>query len=683
MSKVIFIYEGKKIEIPCQKEDKMKTICTKFANKVGEKINHLFFLSDGKKLDLNKSLKQIKSFSFFDIKILANKLEEENEKLFICPNCGEDIDSYNNSFYDILSINDSIIDKLNELKRKLEEIIGTNNMQANIIFNELKTIESEVEKKKEEIREQLRKIYINNSKKNIIDIKLDKGNSYFLLYNSFQEIEVKSDLEIIQPIECKDKKKYFNSEYDNFKLYFISRCINLSEFFRDCSSLTYIDLSNFDSSDVTDMSYMFSDCSSLKEINLSNKFNTSKVINMESMFRGCTNLNSLDLSNFDTSNVTNMNKMFYYCPSLYNIIGINDLNTKNVINENNIFSFIKKDWINIYKHAIIIVEEEKVIYNNFIYNKNYNIYFLKDNIYYPFIPSINKIELQNEQNIKKQFLLISIDDKIKLSNLDFLTYIDLSNFDSSDVTDMSYMFSNCSSLKEINLSNKFNTSKVINMESMFRGCKNLNSLDLSNFDTSNVTNMSHMFYDCSSLKEIKLTNKFNTSQVTNMKYMFSGCTNLSSLDLSNFDTSNVTNMSHMFGEYSSLITNKPSRPKGRFLGYLPNLPHRQNMDCGCKNLISLDLSNFDTSNVTNMSFMLCGCSSLKEINLSNKFNTNKVINMESMIIGCKNLNSLDLSNFDVSKVTNMNKMFEFCPSLGDVIGINELNLKFCLKILGN
>ena len=413
----------------------MKTICTKFANKVGEKINHLFFLYDGKKLDLNKSLKQIKSFSFFDIKILANKLEEENEKLFICPNCGEDIDSYNNSFYDILSINDSIIDKLNELKRKLEEIIGTNNMQANIIFNELKTIESEVEKKKEEIREQLRKIYINNSKKNIIDIKLDKGNSYFLLYNSFQEIEVKSDLEIIQPIECKDKKKYFNSEYDNFKLYFISRCINLSEFFRDCSSLTYIDLSNFDSSDVTDMSYMFSDCSSLKEINLSNKFNTSKVINMESMFRGC---------------------------------------------------------------------------------------------------------------------------------------------------------------------------------------KNLNSLDLSNFDTSNVTNMSHMFYDCSSLKEIKLTNKFNTSQVTNMKYMFSGCTNLSSLDLSNFDTSNVTNMSHMFGEYSSLITNKPSRPKGRFLGYLPNLPHRQNMDCGCKNLISLDLSNFDTSNVTNMSFMLCGCSSLKEINLSNK-----------------------------------------------------------------
>ena len=81
---------------------------------------------------------------------------------------------------------------------------------------------------------------------------------------------------------------------------------------------------------------------------------------------------------------------------------------------------------------------------------------------------------------------------------------------------------------------------------MFQNCRNLEYLDLSNFNTSNVTNMSWMFNNCNKLKKIKGINNFITDKVQDMKYMFQNCSNLEYLDLSNFNTSNVTNMSFMF-----------------------------------------------------------------------------------------------------------------------------------------
>ncbi len=72
----------------------------------------------------------------------------------------------------------------------------------------------------------------------------------------------------------------------------------------------------------------------------------------------------------------------------------------------------------------------------------------------------------------------------------------------------------------------------------------INSLDFSGADTSNVTNMRDMFSDCNGLKSLDLRS-FNTSNVTYMSWMFSDCHNLTSLDVSKFDTKNVTNISGM------------------------------------------------------------------------------------------------------------------------------------------
>ena len=101
-----------------------------------------------------------------------------------------------------------------------------------------------------------------------------------------------------------------------------------------------------------------------------------------------------------------------------------------------------------------------------------------------------------------------------------LEHLNLSNFDTSNVSDMGYMFNECTNLKEINGLNKFNTSKVNNMKVMFQECNELEYLDLSNFDTSNVTDMSFMFSECHLLKEIKGINNFNTHKIILMTAMF-------------------------------------------------------------------------------------------------------------------------------------------------------------------
>ena len=201
-----------------------------------------------------------------------------------------------------------------------------------------------------------------------------------------------------------------------------------------------------------------------------------------------------------------------------------------------------------------------------------------------FVGPAEGVQLKAEPTIKYRPQLINL-----------ISFADLRKLDTAAITNMSYMFSDCSALTSLDLSN-FDTSKVTDMNYMFENCYALTSVDLSNFDTSQVTSMRDMFSDCWALKSLDLSS-FNTSQVTDMSYMFDECIALTSLDLSNFDTSKVTDMNRMFS--------------------------------GCSALTSLDLSNFDTSQVTNMSSMFYSCWALKSLDLSS-FNTSQVTNMRDM-----------------------------------------------------
>ena len=145
------------------------------------------------------------------------------------------------------------------------------------------------------------------------------------------------------------------------------------------------------------------------------------------------------------------------------------------------------------------------------------------------------------------------------------TTLDLTGLATSNVTNMSSMFRNCTSLTTLDLSS-FDTSNTINMNYIFSGCSNLATLNISSFNTSNVTNMSYMFSNCDNLTNINFGDNFDTSKATNMGGMFNWCKGLSILDLSSFDTSNVTNMSYMFSNCGNLtsITARTEADKTNF-----------------------------------------------------------------------------------------------------------------------
>ena len=98
------------------------------------------------------------------------------------------------------------------------------------------------------------------------------------------------------------------------------------------------------------------------------------------------------------------------------------------------------------------------------------------------------------------------------------------------ITDMYYMFFSLSNLTSIDLSN-FDTSNVTVMANMFALCPNLTTIDLSGFDTSKVTNMSFMFYNCSNLTTIK--GAIDMKHCESYHNMFDGCTKLKDVNIIN------------------------------------------------------------------------------------------------------------------------------------------------------
>ena len=97
------------------------------------------------------------------------------------------------------------------------------------------------------------------------------------------------------------------------------------------------------------------------------------------------------------------------------------------------------------------------------------------------------------------------------------------------------LFNECSSLQSLNLSN-WNTSNVTNMGYMFTGCKNIKNLNLSSFDVSNVKSMRFMFDLCSLLENLNINN-WNFKQVTSMDLMFRSCYNvITQINITNNNT---------------------------------------------------------------------------------------------------------------------------------------------------
>ncbi len=206
-----------------------------------------------------------------------------------------------------------------------------------------------------------------------------------------------------------------------------------------------------------------------------------------------------------------------------------------------------------------------------------------------------------------------------------INLLDLHNFDTSNITNMSYMFGWAPNLRTVGDLSNWNTANVTNMYGMFHAATSLTGVgDLSKWDTSKVTNMSYMFSTTGNLTNIGDLSKWNTASVTNMACMFYAASKLTGVgDLSKWDTSKVTDMRYMFAAANKLTS----------VG---------------------DLSNWNTANVTNMNGMFYAASGLTSVGDLSNWNTAKVTNVQSMFLYASSLKNLNISTWNLANVAEGN-----------------------------
>ena len=355
---VIFNLDGINLTIQCSTEDKMRDICQKYASKVQIPINLLIFLYGGNLINMEIIFKDQASSLDKDNNVIKVLVYRTINNGFVCPNCGGNIKLDLEKIDDIILSNNNIKDTIEGIKLNMETIIK---ISSNIINIQLKNINillgniiEDIKKNNEKLKNLLsdsntiiNKALINNNdfhNKNLIsgvlDIKINEINNKVILFETAikEGIDVYLNNQKINMIKEGNKSKidyiFENDGKYNFQIVINANMTNMEGFFEKCSNIIFLDFSNFNTSNVTNMSFMFNGCNKLKEIKGINKFITNKVLKMNCMFQQCYELEYLDLTSFNTINVNNMECMFNKCFKLKEIKGINKFNTSEVKNMN-------------------------------------------------------------------------------------------------------------------------------------------------------------------------------------------------------------------------------------------------------------------------------------------------------------------------------------------------------------
>ena len=328
---------------------------------------------------------------------------------------------------------------------------------------------------------------------------------------------------------------------------------NMGSMFYDCFGLTSLDLSGFSTSNVNDMRYMFYGCSGLTSLDVSG-FNTTNVTDMSSMFSGCSGLTSLDLSSFTITQSTNASYLLRNCSSLQTLIIPATANYIEAANACKGVGTTASPCTLVYPEGMELINRED-FEGYFKWKSGYfkeaepEPYVVLDGSTLTFYYDKNRsnytttYDLNTESNNPGWYG--------NVSNVTGVVFD--SSFANARPKSCYQWFANMNNLTTISGIEYLKTDEVLTMRGMFGGCVSLTSLDVSGFNTANVTDMYYMFAGCSSLKSLDVSG-FSTTQVTDMNGMFYGCSNLTSLDVSGFNTTNVTVMPGMFGDCSALTS---------------------------------------------------------------------------------------------------------------------------------
>ena len=554
-----------------------------------------------------------------------------------------------------------------------------------------------------------------------------------------------------------------------------SNVTNMESMFFCCASLPSLDLSTFDTGQVTDMSLMFVNCTSLTGLDLT-KFNTENVTMMAGMFWQCEKLETVDLSSFNTANVTDMNGMFRGCTALA-VLDLRNFDVSNLYDASYMFQdcsslttiYNNDNWqtsrlasTDMFTGCEKLKGRTTNVYTWYAYSESYvndaslanpSFYFVGEPMAYAML-SNNGTELMFRYDVDR-YMYAQYDDTevFDMTWENFPGWYDLRDDIRSVTIDPSFknysgltstkcMFYGLGNMTQIDGLENLNTENVTDMSSMFQDCSSLKSLDVSTFKTENVTNMLNMFCQCDNLEQITGLNAFNTANVEYMDGMFAHDLKLTMLDVSSFDVSKVMTMDMMFYNCPQLMSiycpnswsDVSSTSENMFsfseslVGAIPydgtktdrqmanpttgyftdkiayavyndgTLTFYYDRDRATRTGTTYELntgdnkpgwteynryakkvvfdSSFAAALPTSTAHWFDDFSAMTSIEGMENLITSNVTNMAGMFNWCTELTSIDLSLFNTDKVTDMSEMFYYCKALTslDVTGFNTENV---------
>ncbi len=499
-----------------------------------------------------------------------------------------------------------------------------------------------------------------------------------IIEKSFSEVEAQSTASWFQDctlLSSVDGLAYLNTN-------------NVKSMFQGCTALvsTSINVSKLNLQDVTSMASMFQGCTALKSVTFGS-FDSSKVKSMASMFQDCTSLATVNMSGIPTENVTDMSSMFRNCGKLTTLT--HALKMGNVTTAASMFYHCGL------KSVTLGTSLEKVTTTSTMFEGCPNLtsvtmsfdmpanttmqQMFKDCENLTTVARYSNWEANTKQVKSMKMLLYNCKSLTSVPSFQIDNATDLSSMfrgcamlqsgqsfgSPQNVTSMADMFYGCAKLSYVTF--RGSVKNVTDMSNMFYGCSSLSSVSFANFDATKLTTTEKMFSGCSNLTSIVWkgnSGTMSTPALTNMRYMFYNCKNITKIDLSGFNTSNVTDMSALFNYCEKLTDVTKTLNTSKVTTMASMFAH-------CKSLtFAYWQINFNTSKVTDMKYMFYQCEAATTLTFGRQFNTAGVTDMSYMFSNCKKLTDLGLSVFNTQNVTTMNHMFSNCSMLGTLIMTN-------------
>ena len=319
------------------------------------------------------------------------------------------------------------------------------------------------------------------------------------------------------------------------------KCNEMFSGFTNLQSVTWPSGNAFNTSRVETMYKMFFNCSSMEQFNFPNKFVRSHCSNLESMLDGCTKGSSVRIKEWDTSGVEKMKKMFQF-------FGRNCVSSTGITINLSCFDF--SNCIDISK-----------IFNNYKDKNSDNTGHIVRIVFPEKIDFSKVTELDATFSCQTNLEVIEHFEKIKaplakkFSSVFYNCHrlgsqnsgkIDISGFEFESSTDFNGFFYGCTSMTSLKMNN-CNFRQGTNFKDFFTGCDALTSVEIKDTNMSSCTSLEYFFSNCYNLRNVKISN-FTTTSLLSCKGMFQNCysLNISKGDISGWDTSSVTNMSFMF-----------------------------------------------------------------------------------------------------------------------------------------